>query len=87
MGIVMRGQDDRSEGMFSYIRLEKRVPADQCRASTNLSARDNHLGRFGAAGVGVLFGFLGSVSPSFWLSVMVVAGASACALLLEAAAR
>ena len=28
MGIVMRGQDDRSEGMFSYIRLEERVPAD-----------------------------------------------------------
>ena len=28
MGIVMRGQDDRAEGMFSYIRLEERVPAD-----------------------------------------------------------
>ena len=24
----MRGQDDRAEGMFSYIRLEERVPAD-----------------------------------------------------------
>ena len=24
----MRGRDDRDEGMFSYIRLEDRVPAD-----------------------------------------------------------
>ena len=24
----MRGRDDRAEGMFSYIRLEERVPAD-----------------------------------------------------------
>ena len=28
MGAVMRGRDDRAEGMFSYIRLEERVPAD-----------------------------------------------------------
>ena len=27
-GAVMRGQDDRAEGMFRYIRLEERVPAD-----------------------------------------------------------
>src|SRR3954451_5078749 len=24
----MRGRDDRSEGLFSYVRLEERVPAD-----------------------------------------------------------
>jgi hypothetical protein len=24
----MRGRDDRSEGLFSYIRLEERIPAD-----------------------------------------------------------
>ena len=24
----MRGQEDRSEGLFSYLRLEERVPAD-----------------------------------------------------------
>lgn len=24
----MRGLDDRSEGLFSYVRLEERVPAD-----------------------------------------------------------
>jgi len=24
----MRGRDDRSEGFFSYVRLEERIPAD-----------------------------------------------------------
>ena len=24
----MRGRDDRSEGLFSYVRLEERIPAD-----------------------------------------------------------
>ena len=24
----MRGRDDRNEGLFSYVRLEERVPAD-----------------------------------------------------------
>ena len=24
----MRGRDDRDEGLFSYVRLEERVPAD-----------------------------------------------------------
>jgi hypothetical protein len=24
----MRGQDDRSEGFFSYVRLEERIPGD-----------------------------------------------------------
>ena len=24
----MRGEDERSEGFFSYVRLEKRIPAD-----------------------------------------------------------
>src|SRR4029077_11249092 len=27
-GIAMRGEDQRSEGIFSYVRLEQRVPAD-----------------------------------------------------------
>src|SRR6202007_927287 len=27
-GIAMRGADQRSEGIFSYVRLEQRVPAD-----------------------------------------------------------
>jgi hypothetical protein len=48
-----------------------------CRASTTLSLTDNHLGRFSAAGVGVSFAILAQVSPSFWLSLLVVAGASA----------
>jgi hypothetical protein len=28
-GQAMRGEDRRSEGMFSYVRLEQRFPADQ----------------------------------------------------------
>ena len=28
LGIAMRGEDQRSEGIFSYVRLEERVPAD-----------------------------------------------------------
>ena len=47
-----------------------------CSASTILSGADNHVGRFEAAGVGVLFGVLVQVCPSFWLSLMVVAGIS-----------
>jgi hypothetical protein len=34
------------------------------------------LAGFEAAGVGVLFGVLSQLSPSFWLSLMVVAGIS-----------
>jgi hypothetical protein len=48
-----------------------------CRASTTLSLTDNHLGRFSAAGVGVSFAVLAQVPPSLWLSLLVVAGASA----------
>lgn len=28
LGIVMRGEDQRSEGIFSYVRLEQRIPVD-----------------------------------------------------------
>ena len=28
LGAVMRGEDERSEGFFSYVRLESRIPAD-----------------------------------------------------------
>src|ERR1700738_4780404 len=28
LGHAMRGEDQRSEGIFSYVRLEQRVPAD-----------------------------------------------------------
>ena len=29
----MRGQDDRSEGFFCYVRLEERIPADHTAAA------------------------------------------------------
>ena len=48
----------------------------RCSASTILSGPDNHLGSFEAARVGVLFAVLAQFSPSFWLSLMVVAGIS-----------
>ncbi len=28
LGYAMRGEDQRAEGFFSYVRLETRVPAD-----------------------------------------------------------
>ena len=40
----MRGQDDRSEGFFSYVRLEERIPSDhplrQIRAMTDAALRE-----------------------------------------------
>lgn len=43
----MRGRDDRSEGLFSYVRLEERIPADHplrpLRALTDEAlGRDEH---------------------------------------------
>src|SRR5665213_1029966 len=45
------------------------------------------LAGFEAAGVGVLFGVLAQLYAWFWLSLMVVAGISSWARLLEVAAR
>ena len=47
-----------------------------CSASTILSVSDNRLGRFFGRRGGVSFDILAQVAPSFWLSLMVVAGAS-----------
>ena len=36
----MRGREDRGEGMFSYIRLEDRVPADHPLRAIRLLAEE-----------------------------------------------
>ena len=70
----MRGRDDRAEGMFSYIRLEERVPADHplraIRALTDevLAALDSRFeGMYSAMG-------RPSIAPEMWLAGDLVAG-------------
>ena len=58
-----------------------------CSASTILSLTVNHLGRFWRRRVGLFLGFLAQFSLLLWLSLLVVAGVSARALLLAVAAR
>ena len=65
--------------------LARQLP--RCSASTNLSGRDNHLGRFGGRWGWRSLRFLFQFTPFVWLSVVVVAGGSSWANLVAAAVR